>query len=73
MTGKRPPEVDTIIATLRVTSGWMVRDSDREMMLEAANNADRDWSGSCCPVCEEVTCDAGCPLEHARTNLPGGD
>jgi hypothetical protein len=60
-----PPEVATVAATLRTVAGWLP-DDDRDMLYKAAERTERDWNGACCPVCEEVTCDDGCPLEKVR-------
>lgn len=72
MSAPRPPEAETVIATLRTAAEWMERDTDRAMMLEAAERAELDWDGACCPVCEEVTCDDGCPLNRVRTAIRQG-
>ncbi|WP_030757254.1 hypothetical protein [Streptomyces sp. NRRL F-5135] len=63
-----PPEVVTAAATLRTAAEWFSGD-DRDTMREVADQAERDRDGICCPVCEEVDCDEGCPLEHVRAAL----
>ena len=63
-----PLEVTTVAATLRTAAEWFSGD-DRDMMREVADDAERAWDSACCPVCEEVTCDEGCPLEHVRAAL----
>jgi hypothetical protein len=49
----------------------MREDRDRRMLLEAAENAELYWERGTCPVCEDVTCDEGCPLKHVRAALDG--
>lgn len=55
-------------ATLRQVAGWVSDDSLRDSIYDAAELVERsgpeDWD--CCPVCEEVECDDGCPLEPIR-------
>lgn len=63
-----PPAVLAAIATLRTASNWLP-DEQRDMLREAADRAEVGWDGGCCPICEEQTCDAGCPLEHVRAAL----
>lgn len=60
--------VSTTASTLRVAAQWL-SGNDRDMLLEAAANAESNWDELCCPVCEEVTCDKGCPLESVREGL----
>lgn len=63
-----PPEVVTTAAALRTAAEWFSGD-DRDTMRGVADDTERAWDGACCPVCEEVTCDEGCPLEHVRAAL----
>lgn len=63
-----PPEVATVAATLRTAAEWFSGEQ-RDMLREAADGTERAWDSFCCPVCEEVTCDEGCPLEHVRARL----
>jgi hypothetical protein len=60
--------VSTTASTLRVAAQWLSGE-DRDMLLETAANTETDWDETCCPVCEEVTCDEGCPLESIRGGL----
>jgi hypothetical protein len=66
-----PSEVVTIADTLRLASKWMPSDTDRRMLLEAAENAETYWDAATCPVCEEPgRCDDDCPLRQVRAGLP---
>lgn len=66
--------VAAIVATLRQVAGW--GDVPPEELVELADVVERqDWAaprddegldGLCCPMCQEVECDAGCPLEPER-------
>jgi hypothetical protein len=56
--------VSTIAATLRVAAEWP-GDYQGEM-LETANLVETNFDDVCCPLCEEVRCDEGCPLEQVR-------
>lgn len=60
--------VATTASTLRVAADWLSGE-DRNMLLEAAANTEINWDDACCPVCEEVTCDEGCPLESVREDF----
>lgn len=56
-----------IVETLR-SVGWVgVNDGD-PWMYETADvieqGSPEDWD--CCPLCEEVTCDDGCPVKPIR-------
>lgn len=70
--GDPPPEVAAVAATLRTVAGWVSED-DRDMFYAAAKQTEHDWDGPCCPVCEEVMCDDGCPLERVRLARRSGD
>jgi hypothetical protein len=61
------PTVVTVTATLRMLAGYVPLGPDELSSL--ADDVERDWDGVCCPVCEEVTCDEGCPLEDVRAKL----
>jgi hypothetical protein len=67
-----PPELAVIAATLRTAADWLP-DDHREMLRETAQGVESctdSYSLSfCCPVCQEVHCDEGCPLEHVRKAL----
>jgi hypothetical protein len=65
---KTPPEIATVVATLRTVAGWMPEDQ-RQTLYEVADQTEATWDDLCCPVCEEVTCDDGCPLQHVRAAL----
>jgi hypothetical protein len=57
----------TVAATLRQVAEQVSDRSDRDVFREVAEKVDFGpdaWL--CCPVCEESTCDEGCPLEELR-------
>lgn len=64
--------LDAIAATMRYAAGLAFY-TDEELardLYEQADlvlNADDDWISACCPVCSEVVCDGGCPLEEWRS------
>lgn len=69
MTEQIPDVVRTIIKALRTAAGWLP-DEQRELLLEAATVAENGgWEDACCPICQEVWCDTGCPLEDLRGDL----
>lgn len=57
----------TIALTYRQQAGW-TDDShaQREFYSLATQVEAVDGTEGCCPCCEEVTCDDGCPLEPVR-------
>lgn len=63
-----PETVRTTAAALRTASMWLP-DEWRDILREAADGAEKAWDDLCCPVCQEVECDAGCPLEDLRAEL----
>lgn len=58
--------VSTVAATLKQLSCYL---NDVLDFSEVAKSVELDWDGICCPLCEEVTCDEGCPLESVRKDL----
>lgn len=58
--------VQTVVATLRVIAEQAERESDRQWLLEIADSADGPLNDAVCPLCQEVTCDDGCPLRRDR-------
>ena len=67
-----------VVATLRYAwVNWSHEGADgvrrvQADFLEEAEELTRNWTiegGYCCPFCEEVACDAGCPLEPMRGAL----
>jgi hypothetical protein len=69
--GVKDPVVAAVAATLRHVAEWgLAFDNgparselmDLARQVEALEQAD-DF---CCPVCEEVVCDDGCPLAEVR-------
>lgn len=69
--------VATIVETLRQVAGWL-QPPDDEMLRETATTLEvwvsqidtpgwaDDLASLCCPMCQEVECDGGCPLEGVR-------
>lgn len=62
-----PPTVQTVVGTLRVLADQFPQ--VRDDLLDTAEALERDWDGLCCPLCEEVTCDTGCPLVEVRRGV----
>lgn len=58
--------VETVVATLRLVAEQVRDDRDRAALTEAAEQIEHGLDDACCPLCEEVTCDDGCPLRAAR-------
>lgn len=68
-----PEVVRTVAATLRIVMEWYSGEQ-RDMLREAADEVEQNWdTGGTCPVCEEMTCDEGCPLEHLRGAIEAED
>lgn len=65
MSKKRPLVVATVAATLRTAAEWL-SGAEHELLLQIAKDAEHGWEDACCPLCEEVTCDDGCPLSTVR-------
>lgn len=67
----RPPELAIVVATLLTASTW-VGEPERDLLLDAAEETagcDLAALRLCCPVCQELVCDPGCPLETVRQRL----
>ncbi len=49
-------------------SGWAKawREIAKQLGALAFDDVGRPEDGGCCVVCQEVVCDAGCPLEEVR-------
>ena len=64
--------VDPVIVatanTFRYLAGWFGSDEQRAELYEMAEAVEVMTPGNdmCCPVCEETTCDDGCPLAPVR-------
>lgn len=58
--------VQLIAATLRTAAEQIQGDTDRITLREIAGTVESNWGGDCCPLCQEVTCDDGCPLQDVR-------
>lgn len=63
--------VRAVAATLRSVAGWVGANperADREELYWIADAVEQlDPDDICCPVCEEMTCDLGCPLYPVRS------
>lgn len=64
--------IKTTVDTLRfLAGGWVEGEDNQKWLAETADTIERtgpdDWWA--CPLCEEATCDTGCPLAPIR----GGD
>jgi hypothetical protein len=57
-----------VAATIRTVAGWISSDQDRDLLHSAAEQVERDPGPDsiCCPLCEEIACDDGCPMETVR-------
>lgn len=61
--------VTAVRDTLLQVASWVESDADREDLHDMANRVGlyADVARSeCCPMCEEVRCDEGCPLAGIR-------
>lgn len=63
-----PVEARAAAKALRTAACWLP-DEHRELLLDAASGAETHWDGACCPICQEVWCDDGCPLEEVRAEM----
>jgi hypothetical protein len=61
--------VQTVVATLRIVAEQTERESDRLWLLDVASAVDASLEDACCPLCQEATCDDGCPLRTDRAGL----
>lgn len=64
--------VRTTALTLRQLAGWCIDgqlETTEQELRALADQVDHIEPGWCCPMCEEATCDGGCPLEHVRDHL----
>lgn len=59
------PTAATVAATLRTIAGWFDAEQ-RQQLRDVAEDVELDPLGACCPLCQEVTCDEGCPLQSVR-------
>jgi hypothetical protein len=53
--------------TLRQVAGWP--GVTQEELYEIARQVEEAGDEMCCAVCEETTCDSGCPLSDVRSAL----
>lgn len=53
-----------VAATIRQVAGWGPMSSDE--LHQVADDVSHARSDDMCPVCEEVTCDTGCPFDGTR-------
>lgn len=72
--GYRSARIAAVAATLRQLAHWGVRwpDDDHADMgphlLALAATVEADDFDDVCPICDEVVCDEGCPIEPLRSN-----
>lgn len=68
-----------VAETLRFLAGWLVTEDEEheqsKYLMQTAADIDHaakwPWSESgCCPLCEEMICDTGCPLSPLRAPPP---
>ncbi|MFE1767301.1 hypothetical protein ACFW81_24165 [Streptomyces angustmyceticus] len=58
--------VQTVLATLRLVAEQVRDDRDRADLTQTADQIEHCLDDACCPLCQEVTCDGGCPLRADR-------
>lgn len=58
---------ELVAATLRTVAEQVAGDDDRTSLLETAERVEHGEYDAVCPLCQEVTCDTGCPLAETRT------
>jgi hypothetical protein len=57
--------IETVVRTLRQVAEWMPM--SLEELQETADLVERLGADpACCPMCEEIECDDGCPLAAIR-------
>lgn len=57
---------ELVVATLRTVAEQVASDDDRASLLETAERVELGEDDAVCPLCQEVTCDTGCPLAETR-------
>jgi hypothetical protein len=57
---------EVVAATLRMVAQQVRDDQDRLELVATADQVERGQDDACCPMCQEVTCDTGCPLSALR-------
>lgn len=65
----RVPAIEVVAATLRMIAEQVSGESDRQLLLNTAQGVETSLDDACCPLCQEATCDTGCPLSAARAAL----
>lgn len=62
-----------VAKTLRQLAEWDHEDRSPRSLAELAQVVEtEDWPDAlCCPMCQEVECDTGCPLEDVRSRAEG--
>lgn len=56
----------TVADTVLTLARQSVCEKDRTELYNVARRVQTNWDSPCCPVCDEVTCDDGCPLREVR-------
>lgn len=57
---------EIVAATLRTVAEQVASDDGRASLLETAEQVEHGEDDAVCPLCQEVTCDDGCPLAETR-------
>ncbi|WP_435606537.1 hypothetical protein [Streptomyces ardesiacus] len=57
---------ELIAATLHTVAEQVANEDDRAWLRETAERVEVGQDDSVCPLCQEVTCDTGCPLAEMR-------
>lgn len=59
---------EIVVATLRQLASWSEEDCLPESLAALAREVEEhDFADSwCCPMCQEIQCDGGCPLAEVR-------
>lgn len=72
MTGPEQATITTVAETLRYAAHWSTDDADDLRAVAAELDTGDIAAWICCPVCQEITCDADCPLRTVRSARDGG-
>lgn len=63
---------EAVAGTLRAVAEQTRDDEERDRLLATAEQVESGLDDACCPLCQEVTCDTGCPLGQTRRTLDQG-
>lgn len=62
---------ELVAATLRTIAEQVRSEEDRADLLVTAAQVQQATGSDCCPLCQEVVCDTGCPLAASRATEHG--